>query len=153
LSGNYGGGARQLALAGHARVDGTLSANGGQALGYYGAGSGGSIFLQCRRFSGSATGLVTAAGGNGDTRGGGGGGGRIAVLLGLSDTEADALLQEPPPRHLIITTNHVRFAGGINVSGGGPGSDKGGAGQTGHGLFCPADPRNAAVYPVVIAAR
>jgi hypothetical protein len=134
LSGNYGGGALLFVLAGRAQIDGTLSADGGAARGYYGGGSGGSIFLRCRTFSGGTKGVMTAAGGNGGTRGGGGGGGRIAVLMGLTDKDADALLLEPPPGHLIITTRHHRFAGSASAAGGLPGTS-GGAGLPGSVYF------------------
>jgi hypothetical protein len=79
--GGRGGGLVRIEAAGQVKLDGTLSCagetmpTGAQASG---AGSGGGIFLQCRRLTG--VGAFTANGGAGRaTIGGGGGGGRIAV--------------------------------------------------------------------------
>ncbi len=80
-NGGLGGGLVRLVVAGNILLDGTLTAIGrnGAASGGSGAGSGGGIYVQCRRLAGS--GVLTAKGGNGG--GGGsasGGGGQIAVL-------------------------------------------------------------------------
>ncbi len=73
----YGGGAIRLWVAGALVLDGTVSANGGDAVSSWtGGGSGGSIWLTADTLSGA--GWVTADGGNGTSAGGGGGGGRIA---------------------------------------------------------------------------
>jgi hypothetical protein len=61
-------------------LDGTMTSEGGLTIAndYSGGGSGGSIYLSCKRFTGN--GLLGVPGGNGGTIGcGGGSGGRIAV--------------------------------------------------------------------------
>jgi hypothetical protein len=99
-----GGGAIRLSISGPLRVDGRLSANGGDAVGVGGGGgSGGSIWINCGVWSGLGT--ISANGGNGyDSTGGGGGGGRIAM---------------------IVTSNN--FAGALSAYGG-SGANWGGAG-------------------------
>lgn len=74
--GGNGGGAIRIQVDGTVMVNGTISA-GGQAgtAAHAGGGSGGSIFITCKIFSGSG-GVVSANGGGND----GGGGGRIAVI-------------------------------------------------------------------------
>ena len=84
-SGTGGGVIRIEADAGTVTVNGTLSANGGNATeAHAGGGSGGSIHITCRTFTGTAAGLVSAQGGRrgeGDVAdGGAGGGGRIAII-------------------------------------------------------------------------
>ncbi|HEX5218167.1 MAG TPA: carboxypeptidase-like regulatory domain-containing protein [Verrucomicrobiae bacterium] len=78
-AGSEGGGAIRLTVAGTTDLNGLLSANGG--MGWQddaGGGSGGSIWLSARRFTGD--GALAAIGGDGDFfGGGGGGGGRIAI--------------------------------------------------------------------------
>lgn len=78
---NSGGGAVLVEAGGTAIVDGTISANGGSQLAVgLGGGSGGSVYLRCGVFGGSAAGLLSAIGGeNIIGYSGGGGGGRIAV--------------------------------------------------------------------------
>jgi len=78
--GGAGGGALQLNVTGNLRVDGSLSANGGNGSGSGGGGgAGGSINIShCLTLSGG--GSITANGGSGVASfGGGGGGGRIAI--------------------------------------------------------------------------
>ena len=82
---SYGGGAIHLqALSGAITVDGTVSANGGDGNQRHsaGGGSGGSVWMECRKLLG--TGSITATGGAGGSSGGwsiggGGGGGRICL--------------------------------------------------------------------------
>lgn len=80
-SGGYGavgGGAIRIVASQTMTIDGTLTADGGSALGnYYGGGSGGAIYLRCRTFRGSTIGLLSADGSAGTRYGSGGG--RIAV--------------------------------------------------------------------------
>jgi len=74
-----GGGLIWIDVSNRALLNGTLSANGGAPSGYEAAGSGGGIYVRCKRFNGTATGWMQANGGNGGSESGGGGGGRIAV--------------------------------------------------------------------------
>jgi hypothetical protein len=75
-----GGGLIRVAVARTVVNNGTLTANG-QAVGNdQGAGAGGGIFIQCRRWEGVATAVTSARGGNaGASNGRSGGGGRIAI--------------------------------------------------------------------------
>ncbi len=63
------------------RLDGTMTANGqiGQGDSATGGGSGGGIYLRCRRFEGSGILRANGGSGHGGTTGTSGGGGRIAV--------------------------------------------------------------------------
>jgi hypothetical protein len=78
-AGSEGGGAIRLVVAGTVELNGLISASG--ATGWQddaGGGSGGSIWISTRRFTGDGT--LAAIGGDGDFfGGGGGGGGRIAI--------------------------------------------------------------------------
>lgn len=83
------GGLIWIEVAEQARVDGTLTAVGGNASsgsGSAGGGSGGGILLACQRLATAPTTLLAANGGStassGYTTPGDGGGGRIAVWLG-----------------------------------------------------------------------
>ncbi len=80
--GGHGGGLIWVYSQGRAIIDGTLNANGGNALGTYaGGGSGGGIYLRSTGLYGSGT--LTVKGGNGGSHssngGGSGAGGRIAL--------------------------------------------------------------------------
>jgi hypothetical protein len=77
--GSQGGGAILLNIGGTLTVDGSMSANGFDALqDGAGGGSGGSIWVMARTVRGS--GSISADGGSGEFfGGGGGGGGRIAI--------------------------------------------------------------------------
>lgn len=83
--GGYGGGLVWVEAAGDILMNGTINANGGEATGNSGAGSGGGVYLRCATFTG--TGSITANGGSWYV---GGGGGRIAVVY--TDLTAQALL-------------------------------------------------------------
>src|SRR5208337_736204 len=73
-----GGGAIRLMIAGDLTVNGSLSANGAEALfGGGGGGAGGSAWITARQLDGS--GSIRANGGAGYPDFGGGGGGRIAI--------------------------------------------------------------------------
>ncbi len=76
-TGGAGGGAIILCIVGNMKVDGTLSAAGGNGGYRSGGGSGGSIWLAANTIEGA--GMILADGGaGGSDGGGGGGGGRIA---------------------------------------------------------------------------
>ncbi len=80
-NGGRGGGGVRLSTTGTLRVDGRLSANGGNGLGSSGGGSGGSVYLTAHSLAGG--GVISANGGDGAAPlGGGGGGGRVALVLG-----------------------------------------------------------------------
>ena len=56
---------------------------GGKTLGVGmggGGGAGGGIYINCKRFEGTSSGILSARGGNGNASGGAGGGGRIGVI-------------------------------------------------------------------------
>ena len=74
--GGSGGGLVRIEAVDRVTLNGLLSANG-QGSSYAGSGSGGGIYIRCKRFAGS-NGLMNAMGGSAGA-GGGGGGGRIAV--------------------------------------------------------------------------
>ncbi|MBW2172418.1 MAG: DUF2341 domain-containing protein, partial [Deltaproteobacteria bacterium] len=76
--GGPGGGAVKLVVADTLTVNGTISANGGNATATnHGGGAGGSMWISTDTFAGS--GFVMADGGGGNNAGGGGGGGRISL--------------------------------------------------------------------------
>lgn len=86
--GGAGGGSARLSVTGTLRVDGTLSANGGDAIGQGGGGgAGGSLNVSASSLAGA--GVISANGGAGDWPGGGGGsGGRVSVTLSSRGTNA-----------------------------------------------------------------
>ena len=95
--GGTGGGSIRIEAAGKLIIDGTLTANATYGVYPHGpGGSGGSIWLTCRTFSGAATGLVSAQGSSGYPKGSGAGGsgGRIALHY---DPTAQAALAAPSP--------------------------------------------------------
>ncbi len=116
-SGGAGGGTLRLTVSGALALDGSLSANGADALGQGGGGgAGGSLSVTVERLSGS--GVISANGGAGDVpNGGGGGGGRIALYC---------------PTNL--------FTGTIAAHGG-PGATYGGAGTVYLGRPASTPPR------------
>ena len=76
-----GGGAVRIDADGHVAVHGKVLADGGTGSDHVSSkgGSGGSVFIRCRTFGGSATGLISSRGG--DTRSGNKpSGGRIAIV-------------------------------------------------------------------------
>ncbi len=77
-----GGGAIRIEADGQVTIHGTLNADGSRGTTTHGAGgSGGSIFISCRTFSGSGTGLLSVQAGDAwSLNGGAGAGGRIAVV-------------------------------------------------------------------------
>jgi len=94
-TGGPGGGAIRLDVSGASTVNGTISSNGGDGVGYgSGGGSGGSVYITTGHLTGS--GAITAHGGNGSDSGhaqAGGGGGRIAVHYQSSDFSGTAVAE------------------------------------------------------------
>ena len=91
--GGRGGGLVWIEAEQTVTLDGLLTANGQGPRGQSAAGSGGGIFVWCRKFQGAGTAHLEARGGDGGTSGppgGAGGGGRIQVWrkydLGFSGT-------------------------------------------------------------------
>lgn len=112
--GGYGGGFLRFVVAEKFVLDGFVDASAGVAgSGYNSAGSGGGIYIETRSFSGSATGLLKADGGERTNLGGGGGGGRIAVWYGDLKTETT-----PPHRIIVSETPPETFQGSTSVLGG-----------------------------------
>ena len=96
--GAAGGGVVWMTVDDRVTVNGTMSANGGSIRNwqyYPGAGSGGGLFLTCKRFEGGASGLMRANGGNDDSQSAGaaGGGGRIAVVCQSASTSVTFKVQ------------------------------------------------------------
>jgi hypothetical protein len=78
ISGGNGGGSLKMTVSGTLRVDGKISAEGVTSPALNGGGgSGGTVSLSAKVFSGSGT--ISANGGAGNAAGGGGGGGHIAI--------------------------------------------------------------------------
>ncbi len=118
-----GGGAVWIEVDNSTRIDGIISANGGDASNAGGGGSGGSIFIQSHIFNGSTSGVLRAnggTGGGGSGTGGGGGGGRIAVWEGISRSMRDRYLaSELNARAVVKTTDgSAIFAGTVSVTRG-----------------------------------
>jgi hypothetical protein len=87
----FGGGALRIVVAGQILNNGRISANGTQAGGSTGGGSGGSVWMSCSKFVNAAGATVRADGGNNTDNGGAGGGGRILVCERLDAAKLDAL--------------------------------------------------------------
>src|SRR6266568_2772260 len=83
--GSAGGGGIRIAVGGLLRVDGRITANGGNGLNLHsGGGAGGGILLSAQTISG--IGAIAADGGAGQPPdGGGGGGGRIVVFCSTNE--------------------------------------------------------------------
>jgi hypothetical protein len=119
-----GGGAVRLDIATDATVNGTIIANGDQAIYAGGGGAGGSIFLACQSFSGGSSAALKAEGGTSIpynpapvNQGGGGGGGRIAVAIGLSDADRSNLLWGATVNGLYaFRPPYVGFAGFVSAT-------------------------------------
>lgn len=93
---SHGGGVVRIVASGTVTLHGTISANGINGLFRSSGGSGGSIFITCNQWAGSANGLLQANGGTGagvTLYGGGGSGGRIAVAY-----HPPAQTEQPPVR-------------------------------------------------------
>jgi len=100
LRGGNGGGVVRIEASGSVTLKGSLSANGCNTCqaNHVGAGSGGSIFLQCgTRFDATAGALLSAEGGDAIGLGGGGGGGRIAVWVKVTAGDKTRLFAGQQP--------------------------------------------------------
>lgn len=117
-----GGGSIRIRVAEDAVVNGKMLAGGGVPNLYGGAGAGGTIFIDCRNFSGGSGGVLNATGANGNVWGGaGGGGGRIAVWYGVLDEDRDRVIAGDMKR-VQITTTHPDYLGTATAAGGFDGS-------------------------------
>ena len=91
-SGGQGGGVVYVTAAGGCEINGTVSANAsGRPGSSAGTGSGGSVYITAKTFTG--TGSVTANGGNGQQDANAGAGGRIALVC--TDAAAQKALANP----------------------------------------------------------
>ena len=86
-----GGGASRIRATGTVRNCGTLIADGAKGWGSAGGGSGGGIWITCRRYSDAPGAVVSAQGGANDAGQAGGGGGRICIARGLTDAQVAEL--------------------------------------------------------------
>ncbi|MCL1857191.1 MAG: hypothetical protein FWF84_06100, partial [Kiritimatiellaeota bacterium] len=116
--GGAGGGLIRIELDRDLTLDGTLTANG-EGVQWGGYGSGGGIYVTCRKLFG-ATGTVTANGGGSGANGGGGGGGGIAI-----------------PRSQDLTAPFSETWESVTANGG-PGYDPGANGTVYWGIRAPA---------------
>jgi hypothetical protein len=119
----YGGGAIRVEASNSVSLDGQLVAQGGNGRGAstYGAGgAGGSIWVICRTFSGTANALMDVAGGSyGNASSGSGGGGRIAVWEGSPPPATrEALMAGTIPRLVTASPQSDSFEGTISVTNG-----------------------------------
>jgi hypothetical protein len=121
-AGGSGGGAILIEANNAVTIDGAVTANGGD--GYKsssytsGGGSGGSIYMTCKTFTGDTNGTLQAKGGaGGGTAGGGAGGGRIAVWVGLSAEQKAWVLADDFKRMTVDSTNRF-FTGTLSVTNG-----------------------------------
>jgi hypothetical protein len=81
-----GGGVIQLNVGNTLTINGTLSANGGNANGRGGGGAGGSMNVSTYNLEGNP--FISANGGNGVSNAGGGGGGRVSIKYSGTNTLA-----------------------------------------------------------------
>jgi hypothetical protein len=87
-----GGGLVRIEAKGTIAMDGTISANGGNDSVAGAGGSGGGIYVRCRRFLASSYASIFAKGGNAvQTTGASGGGGRIAIWW-ITETNSAATI-------------------------------------------------------------
>ncbi len=126
----FGGGSVRIQASNAITVNGTIQANGynnsgaDAAANHGGGGSGGGIFLVSPAFSGAASGLLSADGGNGrdwgaTIKGGSGGGGRISVVVGLLDTtEINQLIAGEPVSRILCYESHANYLGSTSVAKG-----------------------------------
>ena len=92
---NYPGGTIWIRCAGLAEINGTLSADG--LLTYFGAPSGGAVWLAAKGLAAGVNAKISAQGG--ELTGGYtsyGAGGRVSVALGLTDAQLAALCTDEP---------------------------------------------------------
>ena len=116
--GGIGGGAIRIRVIDNALVNGQLLANSTSENVYGGSGSGGTIFMDCGKFSGGATAVMNANGANGNIWGGAAGaGGRIAIWYGVKD-EDRARVADGDMKRVQITSTIPEYLGGATVAGG-----------------------------------
>ena len=115
-TGGWGGGEVRIRASGDVNLAGSLLANGGTGWGWNaGGGAGGSIWLECRKFAGASTAVLSANGGKGSgDLSGSGGGGRIAVWHGVSDEERPTLMAGDWS-DAVVTATHDDYAGTLSV--------------------------------------
>lgn len=113
--GKPGGGAVRIVASGTVTVNGTITASAQRDHGdLCGSGSGGSIFISCRRFAGTNGWILAQGGGKGGTYwayGGSGGGGRIAIWYDTAE-QAQANITDAPKNV------YISAGGGFYVNGG-----------------------------------
>lgn len=117
----HGGGAVHLEASGQVRVNGAITANGGNGGTYNGGGAGGSIFISCNTFEGSGTGALSAKGGDKGavyTSLGGGGGGRIAVWYSVPAEYAAGIAAGSNMKKAAVSDSHPDFLGATTRDGG-----------------------------------
>ena len=120
----FGGGALRIDVEGQISNAGRISANGTQAGGSCGGGSGGSVWMSCTKFVNAAGAMLSADGGKNTDNGGGGGGGRILVCEKLDAAKIDALYATGVVPAKVTATeitdaNRAEFsAGAISADGG-----------------------------------
>lgn len=114
---NRGGGTVWIECLGQFTLNGTLTADG-SATGSIGHSSGGGIWILSRNFIADCNAVMSAAGGSspGVSSTVGGGGGRIALVLGASEEEKDALARGEIPSSLTVE-NEIHWCN-VDVSGG-----------------------------------
>lgn len=140
--GANGGGQIRIEASGNMVVNGVVSANGvpsGDTI-YAGGGSGGSIYLQVKTFSGAATGRLWAKGANSGGWSGSGGGGRIAIWCCGAPMPAETrqrVLAGLPGYKVTITNSPFSFLGQVSVTNGTAGLNLGGPGSTFYLLYTP----------------
>ena len=127
-----GGGCIRIAAKTDICLDGTISADGGQTVdsnssmqewGAGGAGAGGTILLDCKRFFGAVTGRLSAHGGDqivsSGKNNGGGGGGLIAVWTGEAYEPGQSLRStRAKPVAFHDESEEAQFLGTVDVHGG-----------------------------------
>ena len=118
-AGGYGGGGVRIEAVRDIVLGGSILANGNAGAQYSGGGAGGSIWIVCREFSGTATAVLSANGGNGANWGGGrGGGGRIAVWHDLWEGSYARLLNEETWSGVRMATEYDKYLGAATVAQG-----------------------------------
>ena len=126
LKRGYGGGVVNVKAQDLIRIDGRVSADGENAENFgISGGAGGTVFLECRRLVGAATGVLSAKGAGAECvlgsakYTGAGAGGRIAVWTGKPWSES------AKAKHCIVYDDPVGeetldYAGTVTVAGGVP---------------------------------
>lgn len=128
-----GGGAIRI-TAQNMTLNGTLSANGTDAI-FNGGGAGGGIWITCDTFTAGSTALISAKGGSGTSQtSGGGGGGRVAIGTGLTASQINALYATGEASDLAIQPLTAVLQERLTVAGG-IRSGSGTTGEDGTGIF------------------